>query len=149
MVSRLPLLESFFKSARILILYTLNVESKSLNFRLKRVPILSESTELEIPRKQQSTNKPCPCLLGMFITALNGWWRAMLTPPCHPACTFIRTRLPRGRLGWDKWSVSTSWSSPTTSWTTKATWVEGLPNLPCWMARPLSMLCLPEGNELF
>ena len=122
--------EFFFKSAWILILYTLNVKSKSLNFRLKRVSILSESTELEIPRKQQSTNEPCPCLPGMFITALNGWWRAMLTPLCHPACTFIRTRLPRGRLGWDKWSVLTSWSSPTTNWMIKATWVAGLPDLP-------------------
>lgn len=111
----------FLKSAWILILYALNVKSKSSNFRLfKGCRFCLSLLSWKFQESNSSQTEPCHCLLGMFTTALNGWWRATLIPLCHPGCTFIQTRLPQGRLGWDKWSVSTSWSSPTTNWMTKA-----------------------------
>lgn len=85
----------------------------------------------------------------MFTTALSGWWQGTLTPRCHLGCTFIQIRLPPGRLGWDKWSASTSWSSPTMNWMTRATWVDCLPNTPPLEGAALSTLCPTEGNELF
>lgn len=98
-------------------------------------------------KKTSLYTEPCHCLLGMFTTALNGWWRVMLTPLCPHGCTSIQTRLPQERLGWDKWSALTSWSSPTMNWMTKAMWVDGFPNGPPWGGVATSTLCLTEGHE--
>lgn len=91
----------------------------------------------------------CHCLLGMSTTALNGWWQETLTHLCHPGCTFTQTRLPPGRLGWDKWSALTSWSSPTMNWMTKAMWVDGIPHSPPLDGALVSISSQTDRNELF
>lgn len=103
-------------------------------FRLKkkRYTVCPIQWTWKLPENNSLYTEPCHCLVGMFTTALNGWWRGTRTPLCHHGCTSIQTHLPQERLGWDKWSALTSWSSPTMNWMTKAMWVDGLPHVPPW-----------------
>lgn len=63
------------------------------------------------------------CPPGTLSTARRGWSPARRTPPRRAGCTITRTLRPKARSGWSRSSPSTNSSSPTTCWTTTATWV--------------------------
>ena len=95
----------FFKSVWILILYTLNLKSKSLNFRLKREPVLSEATELEIPRKQQSTNRALS-LPSRYVYHSSKWMVAGNADSPVPPRVYIHPDSPASGETWMRQVIS-------------------------------------------